>query len=115
MISRNIYKNATEGFVWLHRTIWSNGDSLRLQTFLKAGFAHENFEDTLNDFQMCLESIQDSKPWLTSGWTLQEGVLLQKSILKDYCGEGLSGDFMSSPQASSEGQVPLSDCPEKSP
>jgi hypothetical protein len=114
MISRKIYQKATEGFVWLHCTTWSDGDSLRLQTFLRAGFAHETFEDTLNDIHIYLQYIQESEPWLTSGWTLQEGVLLQQSILRDYHGEGLPRDFIFPAQTYSGSQKLLNYSPENS-
>jgi hypothetical protein len=37
--------------------------------------------------------MQGEEPWLTSGWTLQEGVLLENAPVIDYEGKGLSGDF----------------------
>ncbi|KAJ5263295.1 hypothetical protein N7478_010900 [Penicillium angulare] len=91
-----IYQEAKEGFIWLHRTNWDKPNSLELQKYLELGFKPQpTFADTLCEFRLSMRSIQEQEPWLTSGWTLQEGVLLQKSKLMDHEGEPLPGDFMS--------------------
>lgn len=78
--------------VWLHRTKWDENPSL--SKYLKGDFEpHQDFVDTLTDVRLCLEGIQKDEPWVTSGWTLQEGVLLEKTVLSDYYGRGLTGNF----------------------
>ncbi|KAJ5100690.1 hypothetical protein N7456_006742 [Penicillium angulare] len=104
-----IYQDARQGFIWLHRTNWDKPDSLKLQTYLKVGFGSQaTFKDTLDEFRLSIGSIQEQEPWLTSGWTLQEGVLLQKSKLMDHEGKGLPG-FMSSTGSPNENVFTLGD------
>ncbi|KAJ5358682.1 uncharacterized protein N7496_011095 [Penicillium cataractarum] len=83
----------------ISKQLWHEADSLRLQTYLKEGIGQETFEEVLCDLHISLRLIQEQEPWLTSGWTLQEGVLLQDSLLRDYSGESLPCDFIPSSDA----------------
>ncbi|KAF5855105.1 hypothetical protein ETB97_010045 [Aspergillus alliaceus] len=88
----HIYKGAKKSIVWLHRTNWDKCP--RLAGYLKGSLQPLNdFGDTIADFALSIKGMQEEEPWLTSGWTLQEGVLLEKTTLLDYNGKSLSGDF----------------------
>lgn len=86
-----IYKGATKSIVWLHRTFWSKEPALKgfLTGELPPQQAIPEYLATVADL---LKDIQKSEPWLTSGWTLQEGVLLTETLLLDHHGATLSND-----------------------
>lgn len=43
----------------------------------------------MESVEKLLDEMQEHEPWLTSGWTLQEGVLLSETVLLDHHGNGL--------------------------
>lgn len=76
--------------VWLHRIDW--GLYPLLATFLAGSLGPRDGEsprDTMIEFFYFLRRMQEEEPWLTSGWTLQEGVLLPDTVLLDYNGHAL--------------------------
>ena len=98
--ARAIYKGARKSTIWLHRTRWDEGP--RLATYLNGHFKkHTNFDGSLTELHQCIKGIQKDEPWLTSGWTLQEGVLLESTHLLDLYGKGLFGDFFTTGEQAS--------------
>lgn len=88
---RNIYKGAQKSIVWVHDTKW-NGRS-DLESFLKGRLHPEKgLPAYLNEIVKVLKACQEHEPWLTSGWTLQEGVLLSETLLLDHEGKTLRDD-----------------------
>jgi hypothetical protein len=89
---RGIYQGAIEeeSYVWLHRMEWYK--SPLLATFL-CGSLHPldgaSPRDTMSVMDYLLKVMQQDEPWLTSGWTLQEGILLPNTKLVDQHGIAL--------------------------
>lgn len=83
-VLRVIYKGAKRSIVWLHCTRW--GTDSPIETLLKDKLPKQNLPEYLDDVDDLLCKIQKDEPWLTSGWTLQEGVLLSETILLDHEG-----------------------------
>lgn len=56
----------------------------------------------MNAVDSILHAMQKAEPWLTSGWTLQEGVLLSETLLLDHQGTTLRDEhfFHNNGQAS---------------
>ncbi|THC91588.1 hypothetical protein EYZ11_008956 [Aspergillus tanneri] len=85
-----IYKESKKSIVWVHRTELGNHSTL--EKFLLGKLpARENIQKYMEDVQKTLKNIQVEEPWLTSVWTLQEGVLLSETILLDMSGAKLPG------------------------
>lgn len=59
---------------------------------LKNQLPKQNLQEYLLAVDELLRNIQKAEPWLTSGWTLQEGVLLSETLLLDHEGKTLSDD-----------------------
>ncbi|GIJ91156.1 hypothetical protein Asppvi_010121 [Aspergillus pseudoviridinutans] len=83
---RNIYKRAKASIVWLHGIEWAHYPLLA--SFLEGKMRlqsqdHTNFRGVVSVTKFILEQIQAEEPWLTSGWTLQEGILLPNAPLVD--------------------------------
>jgi hypothetical protein len=53
----------------------------------------DSIRDVALTIEVILRHIQKEEPWLTSGWTLQEGVLLPETPLLDANGSKLLGDI----------------------
>lgn len=53
---------------------------------------YTNFRGVVAVTNFILDQIKAEEPWLTSGWTLQEGILLPKTHLVDFGGLELSSD-----------------------
>ncbi|GFF21975.1 uncharacterized transporter ESBP6 [Aspergillus udagawae] len=85
-----IYKGAKRSIVWLHRTNW--GQDSPIEKLLKNQLPRQNLRGYFDAVDSLLHEIQEAEPWLTSGWTLQEGVLLSETLLLDYQGTTLRDD-----------------------
>ncbi|KAF4332077.1 heterokaryon incompatibility (HET) domain protein [Fusarium beomiforme] len=91
----SIYKRAKASIVWLHRIEWDKHPLLGcyLTGSIKAT-DQISFRSNIEALRYCVRRIQEEEPWLTSGWTLQEGVLLPNTRLLDRHGKPLrSGAF----------------------
>ncbi|KAJ5319835.1 hypothetical protein PENANT_c026G00225 [Penicillium antarcticum] len=82
-----IYQGAKRSIVWLHQTTW--GKESPVEKLLKNQIPKQNLPEYLAAVDGLLQDIQAAEPWLTSGWTLQEGVLLSETLLLDHEGEAL--------------------------
>ncbi|KAF9774018.1 hypothetical protein IL306_008052 [Fusarium sp. DS 682] len=91
----SIYKRAKASIVWLHRIEWDKHPLLGC--YLAGSIKATNqipFRSNIEALRYCIKRIQEEEPWLTSGWTLQEGVLLPNTRLLDKHGKALrSGAF----------------------
>lgn len=76
--------------MWLHRTFW--GQNSAIEMLLKNRLEKEELPKYMGEVDQSLEDIKKAEPWLTSGWTLQEGVLLSETPLLDYRGKTLSDE-----------------------
>ncbi|ENH73686.1 hypothetical protein FOC1_g10000523 [Fusarium oxysporum f. sp. cubense race 1] len=86
----SIYKRAKASIVWLHRIEWDKHPLLGC--YLTGSFKATNqipFRSNIEALRYCVKRIQEEEPWLTSGWTLQEGVLLPNTRLLDKHGKSL--------------------------
>ncbi|KAF5535386.1 heterokaryon incompatibility (HET) domain-containing protein [Fusarium phyllophilum] len=86
----SIYKRAKASIVWLHRIEWDNHPLLGC--YLAGSIRATNqipFRSNIEALRYCVKRIQEEEPWLTSGWTLQEGVLLPNTRLLDKHGKSL--------------------------
>ncbi|KAB8219426.1 hypothetical protein BDV33DRAFT_231481 [Aspergillus novoparasiticus] len=82
-----IYKNAKASIIWLHDTNWAQSSDVG--HFLRNHYPERPLRQWLQNFSTSLQRIRESEPWLTSIWTLQEGVLLNHSRLVDRHGARL--------------------------
>ncbi|KAJ5194330.1 Heterokaryon incompatibility [Penicillium cf. griseofulvum] len=85
-----IYKGAKKSIVWLHLTNW--GKNSPIEKLLKNQLPKKELPEYLNAVNALLSELQQAEPWLTSGWTLQEGVLLSETVLLDHGGTTLCDD-----------------------
>lgn len=81
---RHIYRNAKTSIIWLHTTYW--GQPSALKSLLQGQIKTTDPEDYIEQMLSLLESALSAERWLGSGWTLQEGVLLSETVLKDHTG-----------------------------
>ncbi|PIG80511.1 hypothetical protein AARAC_001636 [Aspergillus arachidicola] len=110
----HIYKNASKSIVWLHSTSWEEDSALKellLLEMSRPGFQDpalvQGYTDKVDSW-LC--TAPKDERWLTSGWTLQEGVLLGSTYL-------LYRDGNTSPTAGSRipARPPFAICQSRSP
>lgn len=89
-----IYRGAKSGIVWLHNTQWQFQSSIKDFLLIQFNPPVDQIPQAIKDFVKRLEDSQISERWLTSIWTLQEGVILHDSPLIDDDLEPLPGDFL---------------------
>ncbi|KAJ5082370.1 hypothetical protein N7532_011413 [Penicillium argentinense] len=85
-----IYAGAKKSLVWLHSTTWGENSAVKL--LLKNEVPKDNLEKYILELENLVRVAQEKEHWLSSGWTLQEGVLLSEGILLDHTGEALRDD-----------------------
>ncbi|MCJ1465051.1 hypothetical protein MMC07_003667 [Pseudocyphellaria aurata] len=86
----HIYRNAKTSIIWLHTTYW--GQPSALKSLLRGQINAADPEDSIDQTLSLLDSALSAERWLGSGWTLQEGVLLSETVLKDHTGFTLQDD-----------------------
>jgi hypothetical protein len=89
-VPRVIYQGAKKSIVWLHLTEW--GVDSPIEKLLKNQLDRQSLPAYLEAVDGLLQAIREGEPWLTSGWTLQEGVLLSETLLLDHNGKTLSDE-----------------------
>ncbi|BCS28341.1 uncharacterized protein APUU_61389S [Aspergillus puulaauensis] len=82
-----IYAGAKESIVWLHCTDWEKDSAVR--SLLENNVQKDSIEKFVESVDKLLVEMRKDEPWLTSGWTLQEGVLLSETVLLDHHGRSL--------------------------
>jgi hypothetical protein len=94
IVLRHIYKKSAKSIVWLHSTSWEEDSAIKellLLEMSQPGFQDPKLvEDYTGKVENWLQTAQKDERWLKSGWTLQEGVLLESTCLIDGHGNTLS-------------------------
>ncbi|KAJ5525837.1 hypothetical protein N7494_012487 [Penicillium frequentans] len=98
-----IYRGARKSMVWLHSTSWAKESVLKGLLTLPRSDAMAGpagMQKHVDRVAGDLDTARSQERWLSSGWTLQEGILLDETDLIDGSGKALQGpNFEMSDQA----------------
>ncbi|KAJ5547920.1 hypothetical protein N7513_005154 [Penicillium frequentans] len=99
----HIYRGARKSMVWLHSTSWTKESVLKGLLTLPRSDAMAGpagMQKHVNRVAGDLDTARSQERWLGSGWTLQEGILLDETDLIDGSGKALQApNFEMSDQA----------------